>query len=149
MKKICIGLQGSIIPEMKPQQGDFALIHDEFDASNRYNQALLFDDINVITLVSEHKIIGFCSYYFHAFNYNQNERVLTTNIDSVFIIESERNKKLSKILAHYVACDLMEFEKSDESCGRNLTHESTSNIVSHAGGRFVTDVYRIHSSLIQ
>ncbi len=63
MKKICIDLQGSPILGMLPQQGDFASVHDEFDASNRYDQALNFDDISVVTLVSEGKIIGFCSYF--------------------------------------------------------------------------------------
>ncbi|HBR5935494.1 MULTISPECIES: hypothetical protein [Klebsiella pneumoniae complex] len=147
MKKICIDLQGSPILGMLPQQGDFASVHDEFDASNRYDQALNFDDISVVTLVSEGKIIGFCSYFFHAFNLNENERIMTTTIDSVFIIESERKKSLSKILARYVACELLEFESSDEPCGCHLTHESTSNIVSQGGGRFVGDVYRIFSAL--
>lgn len=149
MKKICIDLQGSAILGMLPQQGDFASVRDQFDASNRYDQALNFDDMSVITLVSGGKIIGFCSYYFQVFNVNENERIMTTTIDSVFIIESERKKSLSKILAHHVAQDLLEFERLDEPSGQKPIHESTSDIVSHEGARFVNGVYRIHSILKQ
>lgn len=149
MKKICIDLHGSQILGMLPQQGDFASIRDEFDASNRYDQALGFDGMSVITLVSAGKIIGFCSYYFHVFNIKEDERLMTTTIDSVFIVESERRKNLSKILANHVAQDLLEFERLDESCGQKPTHESTSDPVTHEGARFVNYVYRIHSTLKQ
>lgn len=134
MRKLCINLNGTIAQDVSPEL--FSFSDEDFGAFDVYNKIKVCDHLNVVTLVHRENAIGYCSYVFGSFHFEQGEILVTLNVDSVFIKEEYRKKGYSSLLATYVAYDLTSYIRSMIGEKTPYTFKDVSNYISDDGFEF-------------
>lgn len=111
MLRICIDMRGEVLPGEIPQLGDFAGCGT--NPETRYDMAI-GSDIDIVTLIDATGVkVGYCSFFTNEVSELVGNEVLAGyQIDYVFIKEEFRGRRLSKLMAPFLAREIILFINS-------------------------------------
>ncbi|MFJ7500403.1 hypothetical protein ACIQ2O_11640 [Serratia grimesii] len=144
MKRICIDCAGQIISNIHLESGSFD--DCDYEIATRYNLAMDVDnDMYIIVLIDgiTQETVGYCSYWFLSLKTSETEVAFTFTIDYVFVREECRNKKLSYLMAPFVAEGIFCFYKDLAANGMKVSSSDNSQYVSDGGIKFRNKVFEL------
>lgn len=137
MLRVCIDMQGEVLPSKAPQVGDFSGCGP--NPETRYDMAI-DSDIDIVTLIDAAGVrVGYCSFFTNEVSELVcNEVLAGYQIDYVFIKEEFRGKGLSKLMAPFLAREIILFVNSLQTRhGRvPINFNDNSQYVSTGGWKF-------------